>query len=227
VRVDVLLLGLVLAAVLGWMFRRDQRRMRQWRAQLLSAVEPLLRDCRRSLDRFGFPVLQGQFQGHTAEVTLLADTIGVRRLPSLWIVVTLRAPIPGTATVDLLARPQNIEYYSPAETLPHRLYPPPDWPQHIQIKSDRADVAWMPLAATAKDFFTDPRGKEMLVTPRGVRLLRLVEQGRRGEYLLLRTARFELACVDPSSVAQVLQQCADLHQALSSAPSLSRLDHAA
>ncbi len=40
------------------------------------------------------------------------------------------------------------------------------------------------------DFLAVPEAKEMLVTPKGLRLVRLIEQGQRAEYMVLRIADF-------------------------------------
>lgn len=213
-RWDVLLLALILAGALAWLFRRDQLRARAWRAGLLAEAGGLLDECDRSVDALGFAVLRGRYRGHLFEVGLIADSVAVRRLPSLWLGVTLKAPIPGAATLDLLARAHNTEFYSPADGLPHRHPPPTDWPQHVLVKSDRAPVNLDLLGAEARSFFAEPRAKELLVTPRGVRLVYQLDQGRREEYLVLRSARFNTNGADPFLIESLMARALAVRAAL-------------
>lgn len=213
-RTDVWLLAIALTAVLAWIFWRDQRRARAWRSGLLEPAASLIDQCERSLDPLGFPVLRGLFARHPIEVGLIVDAVAVRRLPSLWLSVTVKAPLPNVPTVDLLARAHNTEFYSPAERLPERLLPPADWPQHIQIKSDAGNADLASIAQEAADYFAEPRAKEMLITRRGVRLVFQLDQARRGDYLMLRSARFDTAAVAPEAVLALMQRAVALHARL-------------
>jgi hypothetical protein len=224
-RLDALLLGIALAGLLGWLFWRDQRRASAWRSRLLDPAAPLIDGCQRRLDALGFPVLRGRFAGHEVEAGLIADTVAVRRLPSLWLAVTLKTPLPGLCTIDVLARARNTEFYSPAEDLPQRLTPPPDWPQHVQIKSDAAGADLDLITREAVEFFAQPHAKELLVTPRGVRLVYQLDQGRRGDYLMLRAARFDTNGVQPELARQLMARAATLHASVSRAS--APLKHAA
>lgn len=213
-RWDVLLLALVLAGALARLFRRDQLRARAWRAGLLAEAGSLFDECERGVDALGFAVLRGRYRGHLFEVGLIADSVAVRRLPSLWLGVTLKAPIPGAVTVDLLARAHNTEFYSPADNLPDRHNPPADWPQHVQIKSDGAPLSLDSLGADARSFFSDQRAKELLVTPRGVRLVYQLDQARREEYLVLRSARYSTEGADPSLIEDLMVRALAVRAAL-------------
>ena len=61
-----------------------------------------------------FPLLTGQFQSHQFALEAFPDTIGYRKIPSLWMQVTLATKLPVNGTVDILARAQNIEFFSPS-----------------------------------------------------------------------------------------------------------------
>jgi hypothetical protein len=137
------------------------------------------------------PVLEGAYRGYAIRLEPIIDQVAVRKLPSLWLLTTVFAPVPYRGTVDILARPQNTEFYSPADRLDHTIATPPGWPTHAQIRSD--DPAAMPPRDRLTPhvaMFEDPRVKELVVTPRGVRIVYQIDQAERGHYLVLRQARF-------------------------------------
>src|SRR3546814_8531601 len=61
---------------------------------------------------------------------------------------------------------------SPSASLDHAIASPAGLPEHASLRTDRPD-AMPPQAVMARhmDFFADPKAKEMLVTPKGVRLV--------------------------------------------------------
>jgi hypothetical protein len=138
-----------------------------------------------------YPKLRGRYRGYEVAIDAVVDHIAVRKLPSLWLRVTVLAEIPFRGTCDVLARAHNVEFYSPAGDLDHVLALPAGWPDHLTVKSDDpAAMPPQPLLAPHIRIFEDPRVKELLVTPRGVRLVRQAAQGSRAEYMVLRQALF-------------------------------------
>jgi hypothetical protein len=121
----------------------------------------------------------------------VVDTIAVRKLPSLWLRVTVRVAIPFAGVCDVMARAHNVEFYSPFGDLDHGIVLPAGWPDHLTVKTDDPD-AMPPAALLAPHIrvFEDERMKVLLVTSRGVRLVRQVAQGSRAEYMVLRQAAF-------------------------------------
>jgi hypothetical protein len=117
------------------------------------------------------------------------DTVAWRKIPSLWLKVTVLAPNPGIGVLDFLVRPQGVEFYSPSAELPHQVRVPDGWPQHAILCTD--DTARMPrLHERHAALFDDPHMKELLITAKGVRLVRQLWQAERAEYLVLRQAKF-------------------------------------
>ncbi len=70
----------------------------------------------------------------------------------------------------------------------------------------------------------DPRVKEVLATPRGLRLVVQAAQGARGAYLLTRGSRFDLDGVAPALLDETLAGLSRLARALSHNP--EEIDHA-
>jgi hypothetical protein len=66
--------------------------------------------------------------------------------------------------------------------------------------------------------FRDLKMKELLITPRGVRLVYRLSEGERGPYALLRQAVFEAARLDAELAQRLLRTLIALHQDLSMNP---------
>jgi hypothetical protein len=203
-RIDVLLVVLVLAAILGYRYAADRRRSHADRAQLfvdcLTMFDTVHVTCRRT----GYPVLAGQHRGLAVTIEPLIDHLSVRKLPQLWAVVTLRAALPWTAVVSVVARPQNTEFYSPWGSLPHTLPQCFGWPSGVHARTNDPDgTPPRDVLDRGMALFDDQRLKELLITPRGLRLVYQIAQADRGRYVLLRQAAFPGARL-PASTAQWL-----------------------
>lgn len=218
-RWDVLALGLTAVVGLGGLYRYDRERYRRRRAELFADCLPLFERYRVIQEGVGFPVLEGNFQGFAVRLEPVLDTIAMRKLPSLWLLATVLAPLPYGGVLDILMRPQNIEFYSPSERLDHSLKTPPGWPTHAAIRSD--DPEHMPPYERLEPhlrLFDDPRVKELLITPRGVRIVYQVWQGERAYYLVLRQAEFHASRIEPDIVRGLLEQAIAIHRSLAHAP---------
>ena len=143
------------------------------------------------------------------------DSISVRKLPALWLQVSLRDELPVPATLDVMMRPRNVEYWSPFDQLAHELERPANWPPNANLRTDKAEGAGdlRRLIEPHLGFLRDPRGKEILITPRGVRVTLLAAEGERGAYLLQRQAQFSGAPLDPTLVRGLLDRCVALADA--------------
>lgn len=161
------------------------------------------------------PTLAGQFEGLPFELALIVDDAGYRKLPVLWLTATCAARLRSGGCFDALARPQGTEFFSPASELPVRLELPPSWPAHVVLRADREAVPPEAVAHAGEAFFSADDAKELVVSPRGVRLVQRVAEARRPEYLVLRQARFDLHRVDPETASGLVQSTARLARALS------------
>jgi len=190
-RFDILILCLLAVGVLVWIYRRDKKRFERERAALFEDVRGLLTEAEISRAPNDYPKLRGRYRGHDVSIDAVVDHIAVRKLPSLWLRATVLTEIPYRATCDILARAHNVEFYSPSSELDHVLALPGGWPDHLTVKSDDPDAVPPEEILTRHiGVFEDPRVKELLVTPRGVRIVRQAAQGSRAEYLVLRQALF-------------------------------------
>lgn len=214
VRWDAVMLGAALCAGLAWQARRDHARARTWREGLLDNCLDSVARGRVRIDRTGWPTLEGDADGCSATVALILDDAGCRKLPVLWLSVTLGVTLPLEAAYDALARQQGTEFYSPATDLPERLPLPSGWPPHVALRSDRALPIPAALAAAGAQLFLASGTKEIVVSPRGVRVISLVAEARRAEYVLLRRARFDLRRLDAVAVRSRVAQAVSLARSL-------------
>lgn len=213
---QLVILVLTGGCALWYVYWRDREIVRRQRAVMFNAVMPHLEGPRLEQDEVGFPVLCGRYRGHECKIEPIADHVGYRKLPSLWLLVTVKVRIPYAGIFDFLARPENIEFYSPAHSLSCRLAIPASWPQYAMLCSDRPQA--MPpvqVMASHMHLFEDERVKELLVTPRGVRIVYLANQGRRSHYLVLRSVTFEDLTISADMVRGMLDAALAVHHDLS------------
>lgn len=204
----ILLLIAVPLALLVWMNRRDQGRRRRSRSALYEPAYDLFQSYRVEQRGADFPTLTGRYRDRNFHLDAVIDTLTFRRLPVLWLRVSLLEALPGMATTDILVRAQNNEFYAPGNDLPFQLPVPAHWPDGTHAKTD--DPARAPareLLDRHMDFFALPQAKEMLVTPKGVRLVRLIDQGERAEYLVLRIVDFRGSQVSADVLRDMMDRC--------------------
>lgn len=198
-----------LFAALAWIGQRRHRdAVRTARATMFDACTDLLDEARLEQDDIDFPRLEGHYRGHRVRVQPIADHVGFRKVPSLWLLVTVYGKLPVPAVVAYLARPQQVEFFSPTSRLAVTLPVPAEWPAHALLRSDNAAGADMLVALSPHMawFRDDPRAKEIVLSPNGVRLVFQAQQARRTQYLVLRGVTFEKLAVCPAELAAVLDR---------------------
>lgn len=180
--------GLAGLAGAWWWQRRAQRGFAARRAAIFD-------DCR---GMFGaadvvhpgsdYPLLRGEHGGRRVLLQPLLDHVGYRKVPSLWLVITLNEPLPVDGSVDILFRPANIEFYSGIDTLPERIHLPADWPEHHMARV--GPPGWTPPLALMRDAIGEavesPDLKEVALSPRGVRMVVRICDVERSQYMVLR-----------------------------------------
>lgn len=193
-------------ATLGWLAMREHRARLAERRGLLDACAPVLERPSISHGGDGFPRLAGWRDGRRLDVRLISDSMTIRRLPQLWLQLTVLTRIEGIGELAALVRPSGYEFYSLTGRFHHVLEAPDTFPREIMIRGEDARAAELlervaePMAA----LFADPRIKEIAVTRKGLRIIWQAGEARRGEYLLLRQAVFSDAAIAAGTLAELL-----------------------
>ncbi|TDQ83311.1 hypothetical protein A8950_1597 [Dongia mobilis] len=204
------LAALVALALTGLIliYRRESRQRRQLRAALFEPAYPLFQSYRVEQAGQDYPSLRGRYRERDFHIDLVVDTLTFRKIPVLWLRVSLLQPLPGLAMTDLLVRAQNNEFYAPANDLPYHLPSASHWPPGLNVKTeDPARAPSRDLLDAHMDFFASPEAKEVLLTPKGVRLVRMLGQGKRADYMVLRIADFPDAALDATTLADIMDRC--------------------
>jgi hypothetical protein len=202
-RYDVVALVALALLALALAYRRDRTRLRRARGRYFEDCLSLFARPTLSQDDVDFPTLEGAYRGRRVRLQPLVDHVAVRKLPSLWLLLTVFEDLPLKGTLDLLLRPQNVEFYSPSSRLPVTLRPPAGWPAHALLRTDEDGLPPLERLTPHVAMFDDPKMKELVVTPNGVRLVYQAEQAERAHYAVLRHARFARERL-PAAVAQAL-----------------------
>lgn len=205
-------LGLVLAALGLWLGIRlihETRARTHARATYFSAVKSLFDGGETRLQPTGFPRMTGRRAGLAFDLQAVPDTLTFRKLPALWVLVTLPESLPLEATLDLLARPSGNEPFTRFASLQQSLPTPPKLPKEVAIRSDDASrIPPADLIARHADLFTDPRVKELVLSPKGLRIVILAEEADRGRFLIFREAEMGRAPLSPLRLEPLLDRLA-------------------
>ncbi|MCC0016474.1 MAG: hypothetical protein H6878_09405 [Rhodobiaceae bacterium] len=198
-----------------YVYYRDQKRTRLRRARFLNACDGILDAALTTYDAFGYPKMSGRYRNLPVTVEVVVDAVAVRKLPSLWLKVTLIAPVAVASVIDLMMRPSGTEFYSPFEDLPQRVETPTDWPERAVVRTDDADqLPGLQLLAGHVGFLEHPQAKELLISPKGVRIVWQADEAQRGDYLLLRQARFDREHLEPEVLRDLIERCIAIRDGL-------------
>jgi len=210
VSIAILMMGL-------WLIRQylnDQRIIKHAKAHLFDEVLSLLDGAILKQEGNDFPQVSGSFSGYEVKFSLIEDTIAVRKIPPLWLLITIQGKASIQGTFDLIVRPSNNEFYSPAWQWNGNLQVPSHWPQHAVIKYQDSLVDVAKIDNSVPKLFADERTKELLITPLTLRITYMAKQAERGEYLIMRNSVFSGEPIALEIVKKVLMQAIEIRQLL-------------
>lgn len=184
---------------------RDGRQRAARRAAFLDEVQGLFSGGLKKLMPDGFPRISGTYRDLTFDIQLVPDTLNFRKLPSLWLLVSLPGPMPVRATFDLMMRPRGVETFSKYSELPVQMAADPAFPHDCTVRTD-APALLPPRQLLLKHtaILEDERAKELLISPKGLRIVWLAEEANRGRYLLFRDSEMGLAPLPAAQVRPLL-----------------------
>lgn len=179
----------VSAGAVATMVRRASLARARDRAAIFDEIAPLFDQPLLAQQPDGFARLSGRLNGQRFDLRVMQDTLTMRKLPALWLLVTLAEPQPLTATADILLRPSGAEPFSPFMRLPVTITPPPGLPADAGVRSDgKGALPDLGILSAHLPILHEAPAKELLMTPGGLRIVWLTEEADRTRYLLYRDA---------------------------------------
>lgn len=209
----------VLVLWLAWTILQATRTRRRARADYFSALIPLFDHVTTRIEPSGLPRMTARLGPHAFDLQAVQDSLTFRKLPALWVMLTLPEPLPVKATLDIMARPTGQEPFSHFASLRHSLPCPTGLPEGSAVRSDNA--ALLPpesLVAPHLAVFSDPMVKELVISPKGLRLVILGEEADRGRFLIFREAELGMTPLPASRLAALIDTILALRTTLIEAP---------
>ncbi len=211
-----IIIGFVLLGLLWRQWRAAERNLQTQPMHLFSQVQNLFHTCNiEQGEAAGTWKLTGTYKYQTFQLKAVVDTLATRKLPSLWLLVTLPELQNVNATLDLMMRPTGPTTFSNFDFLPHTLKTPTGFPAHAVIRTDDEQLcASAEILRPHLGLFETRHGKELLVSPKGLRIVVQVAEVDRLRYGVFREANFGDTVIDPELVAQCLAILLTLNAAL-------------
>ena len=182
-------------------------RQRQIPNHLFMEVAALFTDPEiKAGESLGSHVLNGIYNDHHFEIKTITDTLNTRKLPSLWLMITLKSAMPIKHTLDMMLRPAGPSTFSNFDFLPVIIQVPSGFPEQAVLHSDEDRSPFdLNLLKPLLSFFNNPRAKEFLATPNGLRFVTQLGEAERARYLVAREARFESTTIDATETKHALE----------------------
>lgn len=215
------------AAACAWLVLRginDHGQAMIARHGLLDEAAALLTEAERTIGPDQYPVAIGRIaDGRRVKIELVADSMITRRLPQLWLRLTLYDAARDRPRIGALARPTGGEYYSLVHDMPQWMEPPKTAASML-VRGDGTATSWQAerVLRHFASVLADPVVKEAVISPNGVRIMLQAAQGERAAHLFLRQSRFAIAAVPAENIRKALA-LADTLAAVLSVPEPAQL----
>lgn len=215
---------LVGVATLIFLYRYERKQKKHTRAQFFAGCLDLLQSYRVTQDGVAYPIVVGRYRGYDVRMEPVIDHMAWRKLPLLWLKVTVFADIPYHGVIDLLMRPHGAENFTPSHDLDYDVEIPPGWPQEGVLRTDFPDCMPPLEVLTSKlALFADERMKELVVTPKGVRVVARIFQAVRANYVTFREIKFPGDRVNKEFARELLDAAIGISQTLAGSKSLDKV----
>ncbi len=214
------LIGMALVAVIAFRLyqvyrKREARKQEETSALYRGAYEVVKNATLETQGPNEFPRLVGTYEGFSIQIKPVVDTLATRRLPALWLLVTLQDALPVKAHFDLMMRPAGPTTFSNFDHLPDTILAPEGFPEHAVIRStDEHHVFPAEIIRPYLAIFTQKHAKELLVTENGLRVVWLLAEADRARYGVFRQAEFGMAGIEPDILKEILQTLLGVRRAI-------------
>ena len=166
----------------------------------------------------GIITWEGSWNGGRVQVRTIVDTLATRKLPARWLSVSIIEQVAIPATFDMMMRPGSPTTFSNFDHLEHTLPKAPGFPAEAVLRTDIRGARFpQGLIASHLELFSEGRAKELLVTPKGVRIVWLLAEAQRARYGVFRQAEFGGATLDPALIERLLNSASALRDAINRA----------
>lgn len=199
-----IVLAVVAVGVLIGVQRAHAQRIAAERRALLADALPLFEDATVSQLGIGYPTLNGTDGGHRVAVQLVVDSLTLRRLPRLWLVVSVFRPTGLPGPVDILCEPQVPAMVTPAERFRHVHAAPAGWPDDVRIATPGPAAPGLEPFGEAVAVLAEPETKGILAGPGGVRIVQELARGDLGHWRVVRRVKFDVDAVSRARIARLV-----------------------
>lgn len=203
---QVMLIVCLGCACVFWIARREHKAAIAQRQGLLDNAKQVLSNADFSFAADGHPIVTGRMEdGTPVKLEMIADTLVTRRLPQLWLRVTLFRDLEALPSFGIISRPTGAEFYSVVHQLANWIVPPSSaTPILMRGAAGAQHVRWEPLRQALVDCAANPRVKEIAVGAGFVRLVIQAAEGEASSHLLLRQARFSVQAMPEPQLQDAL-----------------------
>lgn len=205
-----------LSALLARQFLVRRARQRREPLELFGKATALLEGARiEPGPTVGSHRLSGRYRDLPVQVQTVVDTLNVRKLPSLWLMVTIPEPLPLNATFNLMMRPAGPTTFSNFDDLPVTMERPPDFPEHAVLRTDDpAHVLPAHVLARYLEPFYGPMAKELLINSKGIRMVVQMAEAERARYGVFRQAEFGEVALEAPLLRDILERLIAIRAAI-------------
>jgi len=185
---------------------RHVRRVKAERHAVFDDVAPLFAEPEIHQQGIGFPSLCGIYDGDRVRVQLVVDTLAMRQLPRLWLMVSVVRRLSVSQPAEILLRPRTADIVSLGSRLPYEHALPPGWPPDCRSATREPPAPPYDGLAAALPALHDPLAKALLVAPGGVRFVRELARGDVSRHRVVRRAKFDVR-LEPEELVDLIDLC--------------------
>jgi hypothetical protein len=214
---DASVFGLVLlagcgAVTLAVLHHRHLARVRDDRGSLFDDCAGILTCARVTRRGLNFPVLVGRRGTAPVRVEPVVDTLSMRTVPVLWLVVTVGLPRPAAVHLSVLARTCGTEFYSRHHEAGARVQPDPGWPESLSVRCDRPEQlsTYAGLLDRLAEFMADGQVKQVALSGATARVVWRCGAAVPSTYRVTRRVDLTGVRADPQAVGEVLDMVLEL-----------------
>ncbi len=217
---QIILASLVAVALAILLYRRyinSEEQQKRYPHELFAPLVPLLENAKvEATETIGTNLLTGNYNGFPVQIKTIVDTLSTRKLPSLWLMITIPLKTAVPAVFNIMMRPTGPSTFSNFDNLPHTIPTPAGFPLDAVLRSDSENFA-PPVAAMRNCLksFAESRSKELLITPKGVRIVLQAAEATRARYGVFRQADFGDVFLNPELVKETIDLLVQLHSEIS------------